>query len=184
MFKQPILSVIFRQLILYICDMENQIEQLPSKAATERKSHIALFKRLKQKPPKDLDYTMQSLHDDTFDNINCLECANCCKTTSPLFTNRDILRISKFLKLKPQHFIDKYLKEDEDGDMVLKRSPCPFLFEDNTCMIYEVRPKACAEYPHTNRKKFYQISNITLNNMSICPAAFQIVEKLKIQFQK
>ncbi len=159
--------------------MDGIIKQLPSKASAERKSHKALFKKLKRKPPKDLDYIMQELHDETFAEINCLECANCCKTTSPLFTDRDIQRISKFLKLKPKQFIDQYLKVDEDGDTVLQSSPCPFLFEDNTCMIYEVRPKACAEYPHTNRKKFHQISDLTLKNVTICPAALEIVEKLK-----
>jgi Fe-S-cluster containining protein len=161
--------------------MDEIIQQLPSKAAAERQSHRALFKKLKKKPPKDLDYTMQELHQETFAEINCLDCANCCKTTSPLFTDRDVTRISKFLKLKPRQFMDEYLRTDEDGDLVLKSSPCPFLFEDNTCMIYEVRPKACAEYPHTNRKKFHQISKITLENMSICPAAFEIVEKLKVK---
>lgn len=162
--------------------MHEQIKQLPSKAAAERQSHRALFKKLRRKPPKNLDYIMQTLHEETFDRINCLDCANCCKTTSPIFTDRDIKRISKFLKLKTRHFIEKYLREDEDGDMVLQSSPCPFLFEDNTCMIYEVRPKACAEYPHTNRKKFHQITELTLKNMSICPAAFEIVEQLKTKF--
>lgn len=161
--------------------MEEMINQLPSRAAAERQSHKAMFKKLKRRPPKDLDYTMQELHEETFQEINCLDCANCCKTTSPLFTDRDINRISKYLKLKPNQFIDQYLKIDEDGDTVLQTSPCPFLFEDNTCMIYEVRPKACAEYPHTNRKKFHQIANLTLNNVSICPAAFKIVEKLKVR---
>jgi len=163
--------------------MEERIKQLPSKAAAEYKSQKAMFKKLKRKPPKDLDYTMQKLHDEVFSEINCLDCANCCKTTSPLFTDRDVNRISKFLKLKPRKFIDQYLKTDEDGDLVLQSSPCPFLFEDNKCMIYEVRPKACAEYPHTNRKKFHQISNLTLKNVSICPAAFEVVEKLKVKLK-
>jgi Fe-S-cluster containining protein len=159
--------------------LKDIIDQLPAKAKAERKENQAFFKKLKRKPPKQLDYIMQDLHDETFEEIDCLQCANCCKTTSPLFTDRDINRISKHLRLKPQQFIDQYLKVDEDGDMVLQSSPCTFLLTDNTCMIYEVRPKACAEYPHTNRKKFHQISNITLNNLSICPAADRIVEKLK-----
>jgi len=164
--------------------MQNKIDQLPAKVSAEKHANKTFFKKLKQKPPKNLDYIMQELHDETFDNINCLECANCCKTTSPLFTDRDIKRISKFLNLKPTKFLETYLKIDEDGDRVLKSSPCPFLFEDNTCMIYKVRPKACAEYPHTNRKKFHQISDITLKNLSICPAAFEIVENLKNKLQK
>ena len=159
--------------------MQDIIKNLPTKAHSERQSHKALFKKLKKKPPKNLDYIMQDLHDETFDEINCLNCANCCKTTSPIFTDKDINRISKFLKMKAFDFQEQYLKKDEDGDMVLKSSPCPFLFEDNTCMVYEVRPKACAEYPHTNHKKFHQITNLTLKNVSICPATFKIVEKLK-----
>ncbi len=64
--------------------------------------------------------------------------------------------------------------------MVLKTAPCSFLDEsDNTCFIYDVRPKACAEYPHTNRKKFIQITELTVNNTFICPATYNIVEALK-----
>ena len=61
-----------------------------------------------------------------------------------------------------------------------------FLGTDNYCSIYKVRPKACSEFPHTNRKKFHQISKLTLENVKICPAAFQIIEsmrkKLKFNF--
>ena len=74
----------------------------------------------------------------------------------------------------------KYLIMDSDNDYVLKHSPCAFLNEDNSCFIYEYRPKACREYPHTNRKDFHKISQITMKNIEICPAAFNIVEKLKL----
>ncbi|WP_374543034.1 YkgJ family cysteine cluster protein, partial [Flavobacterium sp.] len=47
------------------------------------------------------------------------------------------------------------------------------------CMIYDVRPKACREFPHTNRQKFHQISNLTLKNVAICPATYNIVEQMK-----
>jgi Fe-S-cluster containining protein len=77
-------------------------------------------------------------------------------------------------------FISKYLIIDKDNDYVLKQSPCDFLNDDNTCFIYDHRPKACREYPHTNRKNFHKISQITLKNIEICPATFNIVEKLKL----
>ena len=85
----------------------------------------------------------------------------------------------KYLKQKPSQFIEEYLRVDEDNDYVLQNVPCTFLGVDNFCSIYEVRPKACREFPHTNRKKFYQISNLTLKNVAICPAAFNIVEEMK-----
>lgn len=46
-----------------------------------------------------------------------------------------------------------YLRVDEDNDKVFKSMPCPFLGEDNLCSIYDIRPKACREFPHTDRKK-------------------------------
>lgn len=122
---------------------------------------------------------MQDLHDAEFKRTDCLECANCCKTTGPLFTNADIERIAKYLRLKPQQFITKYLRVDEEKDHVLQSVPCTFLDARNYCSIYDVRPKACREFPHTNRKKFYQIGDLTLKNVAICPAAFNIVEEMK-----
>lgn len=137
------------------------------------------FDKLKKKQPKNLDYIMQDLHDEEFKKTNCLTCANCCKTTGPLFTLADIERVAKYLKQKPQQFIDQYLRIDEDKDFVLQSVPCTFLDPENACMIYDVRPKACREFPHTDRKKFYQITDLTLLNVAICPAAYNIVEKMK-----
>jgi hypothetical protein len=84
---------------------------------------------------KNLDYVMQDLHDAEFKKTDCLKCANCCKTTGPLFTSADIERVSKYLKQKPQQFIEQYLRIDEDQDYVLQSVPCNFLDNENACMI-------------------------------------------------
>ncbi|SDG73381.1 YkgJ family cysteine cluster protein [Psychroflexus sediminis] len=158
--------------------MDEFLNDLPSLAKDKHKTHKDFFKRLKKRPSKHLDQTMQSLHEETFEEVDCLTCANCCKTTGPLFTNKDIERLSKHFRMKPSAFISTYLRIDEDKDYVLQSVPCPFLGSDNYCSVYEVRPKACAEFPHTDRKKFQQISNLTLKNVEICPAAFKVVEKM------
>jgi len=154
----------------------NEIQKLAKDKHNENKKY---FEKLKKKVPKNLDYIMQELHENEFKKTNCLECANCCKTTGPLFTSADIERIAKFLKLKPQQFIAQYLRIDEEQDYVLQNVPCTFLDHENYCMIYDVRPKACREFPHTNRQKFHQISNLTLKNVAICPATYNIVEQNK-----
>lgn len=170
---------------MYFCCMnKNNIEQLiaslPKKTLELKKENVAYFKRLKKRVPKNLDYVMQDLHDDEFDKTDCLTCANCCKTTSPMFFSKDIERIAKYLKMKEHQFMTTFLERDSDDCYVLKSAPCTFLDEnDNTCMIYDVRPKACAEYPHTNRKKFIQLTDLTMKNAEICPATFNIIEKLK-----
>lgn len=154
----------------------NELKELAKDKRFENKKY---FEKLKKKPPKNLDYIMQELHETQFKKTDCLTCANCCKTTGPLFTKQDISRISKYLKIKEQEFEYLYLKIDEEKDKILNKLPCHFLNVDNTCSIYDVRPKACREFPHTDRTKFYQIANLTMENVGICPAAFSIVERLK-----
>lgn len=159
--------------------MQEELDGLPQKAKDKNKEHKKFFSKLKKRPPKHLDREMQAIHDKEFGHTDCLKCANCCKTTGPLFTNKDIERIAKHFKMKPQPFIEKYLRVDEENDYVLQELPCPFLGADNYCGIYEVRPKACAEFPHTNRKDFHKISKLTMKNVSICPAAYNIVEEMR-----
>ena len=164
--------------------MQDIINNLPKLAKDKHMENKTFFIKLKKKPPKQLDYIMQELHEAEFKKTDCLKCANCCKTTGPLFTDKDIIRIAKHFRMKPQQFTEQFLQLDEENDYVLKSVPCTFLDADNYCSIYEVRPKACSEFPHTDRKKFQQISNLTLKNVAICPAAFNIVEKLKIALKR
>lgn len=119
------------------------------------------------------------MHDEVFAATDCLQCANCCKTTSPIFYPADVERAAKALRMKPGHFSEKYLRVDEDNDLVLKTTPCPFLADDNRCAIYAHRPRACRDYPHTNRKNMVQIAALTYKNTLVCPAVLQIVERLR-----
>ena len=126
-----------------------------------------------------LSQTLETIHDEVFEKTNCLECGNCCRTTGPLLLQKDIEQLAHHFKMKPGKFIDDYLRIDEDNDYIFKSMPCPFLGDDNYCSVYSFRPKACREFPHTNRKKFYQINHLTLKNVEICPAAFEIVQLLE-----
>ena len=164
--------------------MDDILNELPKRAKDAYGENKKFFAKLKRKPPKKLDTLMQELHEDEFKRTDCLECANCCKTTGPLFTDKDIQRISKHFRMKQQQFIETYLRVDEDNDYVLKTVPCSFLGADNYCSIYDVRPKACREFPHTDRKKFQQISDLTIKNVAVCPAAFNIVEEMKRRLLK
>jgi len=154
-------------------------QKLPEQATKVAQENAKYLKKLKTRKPKKVDALMAKLHNETFQNIDCLNCANCCKTTGPLFLPSDIKRISKRLKMKPVEFEANYLRVDEDNDRVLQQVPCAFLGADNRCLIYEDRPKACREFPHTNRPKFHQITAITAKNISVCPAVYTMVERLK-----
>jgi len=155
------------------------LNQFNKKANDLKKENQNFYRRLKLKAPKNLDELFHEAHEDAFEKIDCLTCANCCKTTSPIFYERDIDRAAKACKLKPGEFIDKYLKIDEDKDYYLKQSPCAFLGRDNYCSIYDARPNACREYPHTNRKKMQQILDLTFKNTLVCPAVLRMTEEIK-----
>ena len=159
------------------------LAQHKEQVALKRKENKLFFKRLNKVKPKVLDKLIHPLHDEVFECKDCLKCANCCSTTGPLFTDKDISRIAKHLCIKPSDFVTQYLRIDEDRDYVLKSVPCAFLGEDNYCSIYDVRPKACREYPHTDRIKQYQLLKLTEKNTEICPAVFEIVEKLKLNIK-
>ena len=155
------------------------LDSFHSNSKLKRKENKKFFRDLKRINSKKLDQSIHSLHQNEFECIDCLKCANCCTTTGPLFTDKDISRISRFLKIKPSLFTDKFLRVDEDQDYVLKKLPCSFLLQDNRCSIYDVRPKACREFPHTDRIKQKQLLSLTQKNTEVCPAVFNIIENLK-----
>ncbi len=140
---------------------------------SEEKARLKLLLKVKD---REFDTLMHDAHERAFACTDCLQCGNCCKTTGPLFTDKDITRIAKHLRMKDAAFIDQYLRTDEEGDMVLQVVPCPFLGADNYCGIYENRPKACREYPHTDRVKQKQILDLTIKNEKICPAVELILK--------
>lgn len=75
---------------------------------------------LKLKSKKNLDDVFRAEHDLAFKKRDCLACANCCKTTSPIFRDTDVKRIAKHLRVKESQFIASYLKMDDENDLVLK----------------------------------------------------------------
>lgn len=159
--------------------MDYDIEKLKQKASGEKRENKELFKKLRKMRPSDLDGKIHSLHHKYMEEIDCLECGNCCKSISPAVKDSDISRLSKFLKIKPSEIAQTYFLLDEEGDYVFKTQPCPFIGEDNYCSVYSARPRACREYPHTDRVKIHQILNITLKNISVCPIVYEIVRELK-----
>ncbi len=159
--------------------MDVNLEKFSQLAKTRSVENKKILQRLKTKDARKVDDVFHELHEEVFQEMDCLTCANCCKTTSPIFYQTDIERAAKALRMKPGDFIEKYLRIDEDRDYVLKSSPCPFLDEGNYCGIYENRPKACREYPHTDRKKMVQIMDLTYKNTLVCPAVLEMVERIK-----
>lgn len=154
-------------------------ETLKALVSQQEKQNKAFFQKLKKRKANDLDSQFHLLHHEAFEQFNCLDCANCCKSISPIITQTDLERLARHLKIKPSEFLQKYLFMDEDGDFVFQQTPCPFLGTDNYCSVYESRPRACREYPHTDRKKMVQILDLTFKNCEYCPVVYEMVEEMK-----
>lgn len=160
--------------------MNNPAENLRQRWRNEGEKARQKLKSFKKRAPKDLDERFEKAHDEVFENLNCLDCGNCCKTTSPMLFEKDIELLAGHLKLKPGKFVERYLFRDTDGIYAFRQTPCPFLGSDNLCSVYEFRPKACREYPHTNMRKMHTRLELAEKNVVICPAVLEILKKLAL----
>lgn len=142
------------------------------------------LKWLNKHAPANIDTLMHELHNDVFEEVDCLECANCCKTVGPAIKDVDIDRLSKHMRIKPSKLIEQYMEMDDENDYIFRSHPCPFLMDDNYCTVYEARPKACREYPHTDRRRAMQLLQIHKKNIECCPAVFEVFKRLKVKLKQ
>jgi uncharacterized protein len=159
-----------------LCIMADELLNNWEKKSAE---HQKEYKRFLQRPDKNkVLRQLPDLHEEAFEKVDCLQCANCCKNYSPRFKTPDIKRISKHLGMKEGAFIEQYLYLDSEGDYVVKSKPCAFLGSDNYCSIYEVRPSDCERFPYTDEDVLIKRPSLTLKNATFCPITYFVLEKL------
>ena len=135
---------------------------------------------LERNAPRKLRVATLAADKAVWQEVDCLSCANCCKTMSPTYTATDIKRIASHLQMSPQEFKDKWLVfEKTDGDWINKSLPCQFLdLSTNKCGIYDVRPADCAGFPHHTKRKMIDYMHVYKQNVEHCPAIFRMVERM------
>jgi hypothetical protein len=162
---------------------EFSLPKLVRRAHQKKKSLGLFLNRVKRNPPKDLQKQVKAADKATWAEVECLSCANCCRTMTPTFKKSEVKVIAAHLKMSYKEYFDKYLMIDDDnGDIVNRIQPCQHLnLKDNKCSIYAIRPSDCSGFPHHVRKDFlWQIENKTyLGNIPRCPATLIFVEKLQ-----
>jgi len=136
--------------------------------------------RLKRNAPRGLQSFATQASNSAWDGIDCLSCANCCKTMTPTYKNSDIKRIASYLKISTEEMKKKWLKRDRGTVKWLnKTTPCQFLdLKTNMCNVYEVRPTDCAGFPHLTKKRIIEYIDMHKENLDQCPATFKMVEKM------
>lgn len=170
----------FRQsLSIYNMQVIN-LRSFRQKVRFNKKRLRTFLTRIEKNPPKGLDNLTKALEPEVWKEVDCLSCANCCKTMSPTFTKTDIKRISLHFKQTPEAFTKQWLRKDRAGDMLNKSEPCQFLnMEDNKCSIYEIRPADCSGFPHLPKRKMLDYMHVHKQNIEYCPATYKLVEKME-----
>lgn len=148
------------------------------RAAGRQNDFRRLGERLRKKRPRDLEEQARRLTSEGYALFDCLACARCCRGLGPRVEPADVLRLGRSLGCGPDRFQKQYLRQDEDGDLVFQAMPCPFLGADHYCTVYENRPRACAEYPHTDQRGFLARYALHLKNSRLCPIVAHVLESL------
>jgi Fe-S-cluster containining protein len=153
------------------------LRKMRNKMSANRSSFKRFLTKLEKNPPRGLDSFAVKTDALVWAETDCLACANCCKTMTPTFTDKDVKRISAHLDMTEEAFRKKWLKKDRSGDWVNTKQPCQFLnLKDNKCSIYEVRPKDCSGFPHHTRRHMVDYIHVFKQNIEYCPATYRLVE--------
>ena len=126
---------------------------------------------LKNYAPDDIDDVVKALSQKYFALIDCKECGNCCRVLELEFTEPELRTIAKSMEQSIDEFKKRFVVEG-----IVK--PCPAL-KGNLCSIYEGRPDVCRSYPHLEKPDFIFRLYGVLDNIAICPIAFNAFEELK-----
>ncbi len=127
---------------------------------------------LKQNAPDNIDGIVQALSEKYFALIDCKQCANCCRSLQAEFKKSELLTIAKTLGQSIKAFEKQFMSEGKVNP------PCPML-DGKLCSIYENRPEVCRSYPHLAKPHFTSRLMGVIDNVAICPIAFNALEELK-----
>jgi len=118
------------------------------------------------------------------EQIDCTQCANCCRLATTQVQDRDIERLARYLGLSPKEVKQKYTVESAEEGRILRRteSGCIFL-EGNLCSVYDARPRTCQLFPHLVKGAGSLLSRMWQmpDRAVYCPIVFNTLEQFKAE---
>src|SRR5215471_1432533 len=88
------------------------------------------------------DRILRRIAEEIEGEIDCTQCANCCRVATVKLAPRDVERLAKALRVSRERFLAEYAMESPEEGIILKRdeaSGCIFL-NANDCTVYDDRP--------------------------------------------
>ena len=155
-----------------------QIERMGEK---KRKENEALRRHMKVHNVP--ERRLRKIAEEVEGQIDCTECANCCKVATAQLLERDVERLARHMRLSIAKFKAEYTQEDAEDGLILKRDDqtgCVFL-DGKTCTVYETRPTSCENFPHLVRgqgtipARMWQF----IDRATYCPIVYNTLEAFK-----
>jgi Fe-S-cluster containining protein len=116
------------------------------------------------------------------DQIDCRQCAECCRVTEVPLAERDIERLTHLLGISEKAFLEKYTARGENDALILRRTSagCVFL-SGNDCTVYDARPGNCERFPHLLRGSGSLVSRMWefADRATYCPIVYNWMEAVK-----
>jgi len=133
------------------------------------------------------DRILRRIAEDVEEQIDCTQCANCCKVATAKVSDRDVERLARYLRIKPARFLADYTMEGGEEEVILRRTEeqgCVFL-DGKTCTVYDARPETCQRFPHVVRgagsiaSRMWQFAD----RACYCPIVYNSLEAFKKELE-
>ena len=129
------------------------------------------------------DRNLRHIAEEIEDQIDCTQCANCCKVATVTVAERDVERLARHLRMTPAKFLADYTEETLEEGRILRRSEesgCVFL-DGKLCSVYDARPDTCQRFPHLVRGQGSLASRMWqfIDRACYCPIVFNSLEAFK-----
>jgi Fe-S-cluster containining protein len=153
-------------------EIETDLSRIQSLSREHDEENWEFRSWLKQNAPDDIDGIVQALSQKYFALIDCTQCANCCRSLQAEFKKSELHTIAETLGQSIKEFEKQFMSEG------IVNPPCPML-DGRLCSIYDNRPEVCRSFPHLEKPLFTSRLMGVIDNVAICPIAFNAYEELK-----
>ena len=133
------------------------------------------------------DRILRRIAEGIQEQIDCRQCANCCRVATARVTERDVDRLARHFRVKPERIMADYVVGSDEEGFILKRRPegdCVFL-DGNDCSVYDARPDVCQRYPHLVRGNGSIASRMweMVDRAGVCPIVYNTLEAFKAELR-
>ena len=129
------------------------------------------------------DRPLRVIAGELLDKFDCKTCANCCRQTRVVVSKPEIDAIAQHLEMKPAEVTRLYTIQDktsQETSLRQENDACVFL-HNNTCLVYEARPRACRNFPAVagNKRLLGSRMSSVCRQTLFCPVVYTALEEFK-----